>query len=167
MNNLISSIQNLLPYIVIGMAVLVVILIILIIVLWKGLNRVEKRYRKLMKGVDNKNLEQLIVSELGKIDNAKEVADEALKVVTETRKELLECVQKVAIMRYKAFDDVGSDLSYSIAFLDGHNDGVILTGLYGRYDSTCYAKPVDKGISRYELSEEEKCVLEEAIKKAI
>ncbi|MGL4850248.1 MAG: DUF4446 family protein [Clostridium sp.] len=167
MNNLISSIQSLLPYIVIGMAALVVILIILIIVLWKGLNRVEKRYRKLMKGVDNKNLEQLIVSELGKIDSAKEVADEALKVVTETRKELLECVQKVAIMRYKAFDDVGSDLSYSIAFLDGHNDGVILTGLYGRYDSTCYAKPVDKGISRYELSEEEKCVLEEAIKKAI
>ncbi|MGL5647991.1 MAG: DUF4446 family protein [Clostridium sp.] len=167
MNNFISSMQSLLPYIVIGIAILVVILIILIIVLWRGLNRVEKRYKKLMKGVDNKNLEQLIISELSKIDSAKEVADQALKTVVDTRKELLECVQKVAIMRYKAFDDVGSDLSYSIALLDGHNDGVILTGLYGRYDSTCYAKPVDKGISRYELSEEEKCVLDEAIKKTL
>lgn len=167
MENLISTIQNALPYIVIVMAVIVIILLILVIALWKGLNKVEKRYKKLMRGVDNKNLEELIVSELGKIDNAKQIAEQALDNATEVKKEMLECVQKVAIMRYKAFDDVGSDLSYSIALLDGHNDGVVLTGLYGRYDSTCYAKPVDKGISRYELSEEEKCVLDEAIKKAI
>lgn len=167
MENLISMIQNVLPYVVIVMAIIVVILFILVIVLWKGLNKVEKRYKKLMKGADNRNLEDLIVNELGKIDNAKELAEQALNTVSEVKKEMLECVQKVAIMRYKAFDDVGSDLSYSIALLDGHNDGVVLTGLYGRYDSTCYAKPVDKGISRYELSEEEKCVLDEAIKKAI
>lgn len=167
MENLISMIQSVLPYVVIIMAIIVVILFILVIVLWKGLNKVEKRYKKLMKGADNKNLEELIVKELGKIDNAKALAEQALNTVSEVKKEMLECVQKVAIMRYKAFDDVGSDLSYSIALLDGHNDGVVLTGLYGRYDSTCYAKPVDKGISRYELSEEEKCVLDEAIKKAI
>ena len=153
MENLISTIQNALPYIVIVMAVIVIILLILVIALWKGLNKVEKRYKKLMRGVDNKNLEELIVSELGKIDNAKQIAEQALDNATQVKKEMLECVQKVAIMRYKAFDDVGSDLSYSIALLDGHNDGVVLTGLYGRYDSTCYAKPVDKGISRYELSE--------------
>lgn len=167
MENLISSIQGFVPYVIVAMAVIIVILFILIIVLWKGLNRVEKRYRKLMKGMDNKSLEDLIVNELGKIDKAKEIADEALRISSEARKDMVECVQKVAIMRYKAFDDVGSDLSYSIALLDGHNDGVIMTGLYGRYDSTSYAKPVDKGISRYELSEEEKCVLEEAIKKVI
>ena len=74
------------------------------------------------------------------------------------------CVQKVAIMRYKAFENVGSDLSFSIAILDGNNDGVLLTGIYGREESVTYAKPVDKGISRYDLSEEEKQVLNEASK---
>ena len=40
---------------------------------------------------------------------------------------------------------------------------IIITGIYSRHDSTTYAKPIDKGISRYELSEEELHVLNEAI----
>jgi hypothetical protein len=49
--------------------------------------------------------------------------------------------------------------------LDDKNDGVILTGIYGRQESTTYAKPIDKGISRYDLSEEELYVLNEASNK--
>ena len=48
---------------------------------------------------------------------------------------------------------------------EANNDGIILTGIYGRNESTAYAKPIDKGISRYDLSEEEICVLNEAINK--
>ena len=66
-------------------------------------------------------------------------------------------------MRYQAFEDVGSDLSFSIAILDGNNDGIMLTGIYGRQESTTYAKPIDKGISRYDLSEEEIAVINEAL----
>ena len=60
---------------------------------------------------------------------------------------------------------MGSDLSFSVAILDAYNDGIILTGIYSRNDSTAYAKPIDKGISRYDLSEEETYVLNEAINK--
>ena len=56
-------------------------------------------------------------------------------------------------------------MSFSIAILDSYNDGVIITGIYSRQDSITYAKPVDKGISRYELSEEETYVLNDAINK--
>ena len=76
---------------------------------------------------------------------------------------LVEILNKIAIMRYKAFEDIGSDLSFSVAILDSFNDGVIITGIYSRHDSTTYAKPIDKGISRYDLSEEEIHVLNEAI----
>ena len=68
---------------------------------------------------------------------------------------------------YKAFEDIGSDLSFSIAMLDENNDGLILTGIFGREESTTYVKPVDKGISRYDLSEEELTVLNEAINKIV
>jgi hypothetical protein len=68
-------------------------------------------------------------------------------------------------LRYRAFENVGSDLSFSISLLDNNNDGFIITGIYGRNDSTTYAKPIDKGLSRYDLSEEEKEVLEKAINK--
>ena len=65
--------------------------------------------------------------------------------------------------RYKAFEDIGSDLSYSIAMLDGNNNGVIITSIYSRNESITYAKPIDNGISRYDLSEEENSVLHQAI----
>ena len=51
--------------------------------------------------------------------------------------------------------------------LDENNDGLILTGIFGREESTTYVKPVDKGISRYDLSEEELTVLNEAINKIV
>lgn len=60
---------------------------------------------------------------------------------------------------------MGSDLSFSIAMLNGNNDGIVLTGIYGRDESVVYAKPIDKGISRYDLSEEEEQVLLEACNK--
>ena len=74
-------------------------------------------------------------------------------------------VQKVGVVRFNAFDGVGSDLSYAIALLDAQNDGVILTSIFGRDESRCYAKPVIGGTSSYSLAEEEKSALSEAMKK--
>lgn len=163
MENLISNLSNYLPYILIGMGVVILLLLILLIILWKSVNRLENKYRKMMRGSSNKNLEEVIVSKLNDVEEAENAAREAAKLCENLKVEIRGCVQKVGIMRYKAFEDVGSDLSFSIAMLDGHNDGIVLTGLYGRHDSTTYAKPVDKGISRYELSEEEAHVLKEAM----
>ena len=70
------------------------------------------------------------------------------------------CIQKIGLVRYNAFKDVGSDLSFAIAMLDRNDNGVILNGLYGSESSNIYAKPVKNGISKYQLSEEEKTALE-------
>ncbi|MBC2403910.1 DUF4446 family protein [Clostridium saccharobutylicum] len=149
----------------IGMAVIIILLFIMIIVLFKAVGRVESRYRKLMKGTNNKNLEEMLLERLDSIEDAKEISKKVLSECEKLEIKMKECIQKVAIMRYKAFENVGSDLSFSIAMLDDNNDGVILTGIYGRQESTTYAKPIDKGISRYDLSEEELYVLNEASNK--
>ncbi len=137
------------------MGIIVLLLLILVIVLCKSVSTLENKYRKLMRGTSNKNLEEVIVSKLNNIQEAENAAREAAKLCEDLKDEVKGCVQKVGIMRYKAFEDVGSDLSFSVALLDGENNGVILTGIYGRDYSTTYAKPIDKGISRYDLSEEE------------
>ena len=119
----------------------------------------------MMRGTNSRNLEEVINSNLDNIDVALNNSKESLERCEKIAEDLKSCVNKVAIMRYKAFEDVGSDLSFSIAILDSYNDGVIITGIYSRHDSTTYAKPIDKGISRYDLSEEELHVLNEAINK--
>ena len=165
MNIPINTISELMPYITIGMVIIIILLFIMVIVLFKAVGRVETRYRKLMKGTSSSNLEEMLLEKLNSIQDSKEASEKALKECERLEIKMKDCIQKVAIMRYKAFENVGSDLSFSIAMLDDKNDGVMLTGIYGRQESTTYAKPIDKGISRYDLSEEELYVLNEASNK--
>ena len=71
-------------------------------------------------------------------------------------------IQKIGFVRYSAFEDVGSNLSYSIALLDDNDNGIILTGIHSRTESTSYAKSVINGQSNYQLSIEEIQALERA-----
>lgn len=165
LNNALNYINEYASFIVIALLIITILLFIIVIALYKAVNKLEKKYRKMMRGSNGKNLEDLINSKIDEIDKSMEMSKESLEKYKEIKEEMKSCVNKIAIMRYKAFEDIGSDLSFSIAILDDYNDGVILTGIYSRQDSTTYAKPVDKGISRYELSEEEEHVLNEAINK--
>ena len=65
------------------------------------------------------------------------------------------CVQKIAVVRYNAFQNVGSDQSFSIALLDYEDNGVVISSIFGRDSSTTFAKPIKYGSSDYVLTEEE------------
>ena len=73
------------------------------------------------------------------------------------------CIQKTGIVRYNAFRDTGSELSFALALLDRENNGVVLNGIYSREMSNIYAKPVKNGMATYKVSDEE----ERAIQKAV
>lgn len=164
MEDFLNTFNQFVPYIIGVLTIIIILLFILVIILFKSLNKVERKYRKFMRGTNGKNIEELILKEIENIEKANENSQKALEECERLTTKIKSCAQKIAIMRYKAFENVGSDLSFSIAILDGNNDGVLITGIYGREESITYAKPVDKGISRYDLSEEEKQVLNEAIK---
>ena len=163
MDSIINIINQYSIFIIIGLSIITLLLFIMTMILLSSVNKLEKKYRKMMRGVNNKNLEEALNDNLDNIGKALEQSELAINECKNISEEMKGCVNKIAIMRYKAFEDVGSDLSFSVAILDSFNDGVIITGIYSRHDSTTYAKPIDKGISRYDLSEEEIHVLNEAI----
>jgi len=74
-------------------------------------------------------------------------------------------LQKISLVRFNPFGDVGGDQSFSLAMLDGHNSGLVLTSIHGRSGTRVYAKPIDLGKSKYKLSTEEKKALNSAIKR--
>lgn len=74
-------------------------------------------------------------------------------------------LQKISMVRFNPFGDVGGDQSFSLAMLDGHNSGLILTSIHGRGGTRVYAKPIDLGKSKYSLSAEEKKALSQAVKR--
>ena len=163
MTNVMGIISSFQGYITIGFFIFILILFIILMITLKSLSNLENKYRKFMRGVDNKNLEDLIIGYLDKIDESREETEHMKELYEKLDLRLKSCVQKVSIVRYRAFEDVGSDLSFSISLLDENNDGVIITGIYGRNESTTYAKPIDRGISRYDLSQEEKHVLQDCV----
>ena len=73
-------------------------------------------------------------------------------------------VQKVGIIRFNPFSEVGGDQSFSIALLNGNDDGLVLTSFYTREGNRVYGKPIKNGKSQYTLSQEEIKAIEMAKK---
>jgi hypothetical protein len=123
----------------------------------KNIRKLNNKYNAFMSGIssDGKNIEQLLESCLDKINSVKNTTKELDNRLRATEKNILGCVQKVGVVRYNAFENVGSDLSFAVALLDNYNTGVVFSGIYSRDNSATYAKQVIEGVSKYALSEEE------------
>lgn len=143
---------------------IIILLLILYIINICKLSKLRKNYSNFMKKIGNgENIQEELekyVDRVAKVENENVQLNNYCKKL---EKNLAGCIQKVGIIRYSAFKDTGSDLSFTLAILDKQNTGVVLNGIYSREMSNIYAKPVEKGESSYTLSIEEK----EAINKAI
>jgi hypothetical protein len=72
-------------------------------------------------------------------------------------------LQHVGLVRFDAFEDMGGRLSFSAALLDIDGNGIVLTSINGRNETRMYAKPVEAGVSKYHLSDEEQAAIRRAL----
>jgi hypothetical protein len=140
----------------------IVTLIALIFVLCK-LSRVVRKIDNLTAGMEGKNIEEIIALYGSRAKKSNEVIEEFERKIKKMERENAMSIKKVYSKRYKAFDDIGSDLSFSVTLLNDDNDGVLITSIYGRDESRVYLKPIRDGISSYRLSPEESEVLNRTI----
>lgn len=123
--------------------------------------RINKKYITFMKKLGNgNNLDEMLKKYLEDVREIKKDNSEIKAYYTKLDSDISSCIQKVGLVRYNAFRDVGSDLSFAVAFLDREDNGVVLNGLYGSESSNIYAKPIKNGKSSYQLSDEEKYALD-------
>lgn len=134
---------------------IIILLLILNIANMLKIKRLTRKYNKFMAGVSAGNLEELLFEFIDKTNSVIDKNREIENQINNIERNLLYCIQKVGVVRYNAFDDVGSNLSFSIALLNHNDDGVVITGLYSRESSSTYAKPIIGGKSKYALSVEE------------
>jgi heme exporter protein D len=72
-------------------------------------------------------------------------------------------VRHVGLVRFSPFHDTGGDQSFSLAILDGHRDGVVISALHSRQESRLFAKPIASGSSQYHLTDEERRAIDQAL----
>lgn len=128
------------------------------------LTKLRKNYSEFMtklgKGNDINEMLQQYVKSVEEIKKENSEIEQYCKKIDEDSKQNL---KKIGIVRYNAYKDTGSDLSFALAILNDNNTGIVLNGIYGRDTSNIYAKPITEGNSKYVLSKEEKEALEKAI----
>lgn len=151
-------------------AIILIVMFILIIVLFIMLMNVSLKYERLrysyqsfMRGRDVKNMEDAILDKFDELDEISEVSSRIRQENIKLREDILDCYQKVGILRYDAFNEMGGKLSFVLTLLDGNNNGFILNSMHSREGCYNYIKEIVKGESYIELSEEETESLERAI----
>ncbi|MBR3697073.1 MAG: DUF4446 family protein [Clostridia bacterium] len=134
---------------------------LLLIIMFFYILYLHKNYISFMKKIGNgKNIDEMLKNYLEEIETIKKDNSEIKAYYTKLDYEISSSIQKVGLVRFNAFQNVGSDLSFALALLDRDNNGVVLNGIYGSDSSNIYAKPIKNGNSTYKLSEEEKEAIE-------
>lgn len=153
-------------YIFIGLAGFSLILFILVIIQMIQMNSLKKKYKKFMGGKDVKSLEKQLERIFEDNKYIKEISGENKKDIHTIEKQLENCFDKVGIVKYDAFNQMGGMLSFSIALLNEKNDGYILNSVHSTEGCYTYIKEIKSGLSEIDLSNEEKNALSQAIKKS-
>jgi len=147
---------------VLVLSILSVALLATTIILLVKVGSLTKKYNAFMKGADGHTLESTILTRFKEIDMLKEESkytSEKLNIACET---LITAYQKIGIIKYDAFKEMGGKLSFSLCLLDDENNGFILTSMHTREGCYTYVKEIIKGESFVILSSEERRALEEA-----
>lgn len=146
------------------LTIMVILLFVSFIILLVNNIKISNKYKKFIKKLGNgKNIEEDLENFMYKVDRVEKQNAEINTFCKNLNEDLSKCIQKIGIVRYSAFKDTGSDLSFALALLDEDNNGVVLNGIYSREMSNIYAKPVESGKSKYTLSDEEFQAIEKAI----
>ena len=150
-------------YLFIGILVIILILFIIVFVqMWK-LNKLKKRYEKFMKGKEAESLEEEIVNLFEDITYLKEITNKNSKEISRIYKKHESAYQKIGIVKYDAFNQMGGKLSFSLALLNENDDGFILNSVHSSDGCYSYTKEITAGECEISLGEEEKNALEIAI----
>ena len=148
-------------------ACITLILLIGFIIMIAKLSSINKKYRTFLQKLGNgKDITEDLENYMYRVERVEKQNAEISQYIKNLDEDLTKCIQKVGIIRYNAFKDTGSDLSFTLALLDENNNGVVLNGIYSREMSNIYAKPVQNGQSSYTLSNEERQAINKAIESA-
>jgi len=150
----------------IDLGILFIILLLLviglgvaIIVLYSKYNKLNISYQIFMRGRKAESLEEEIAELFGDISFLKMAAEKNRKDIKRMIENLRECYQRVGIVKYDAFSEMGGKLSFSVALLNDNENGLIINSVHSSDGCYVYTKEIVEGECAISLGEEEKKAL--------
>lgn len=146
-----------------SLVVVSVLLLLLTLFFWVRLRRLSKFYRRLFRDPSSGNLEQVLHNCLDRVESVSNRIEEVDARISEAGAANVNCLQRVSVVRYDAFEDIGGQQSFTVVLLDGARNGVALSGVYSRRDVRVYAKGIENGRASHPMTREEQQALEQAL----
>ncbi len=141
----------------------VILLFLLYVNVTMKYNRLKSSYMTFMRGKDGKTLEESMKERFAEVDTILKVTKQNRSDIREINRRLEGNYQKLGIVKYDAFNEMGGKLSFALAMLDGKNNGWVINAMHSREGCYTYVKEIVKGESYVELAEEEAEALDKAI----
>ena len=155
--------ESIQPWIGMATIVLVIALLVYCVILHIRLGSLKKKYDFFMQGDNGASLERKLSVEVSEIRDAAKGLETMLTEQAAIRNIQSNTIQKIGFVKYNAFENIGNDLSFALTLLDGNNNGICISSIYGRNESRIFSKPIVKGKSLVSLSQEELESLNEAL----
>ena len=150
-------------YIIIGLCGVLLILFILVIINIVQMKKLKKNYRIFMSGKDAKTLEDTLIQRLDQVDSLLESNEENDRNIKVLSKNMQCTYQKMGLIKYDAFHEMGGKLSFALCMLDKKDNGYVVNVMHSNDGCFAYIKEIVNGKSYIELGKEE----EKAVKQAL
>ena len=141
----------------------VILLFLLYVTVTMKYNRLKSSYMTFMRGKDGKTLEESMKERFAEVDTILKVTKQNRSDIREINRRLEGNYQKLGIVKYDAFNEMGGKLSFALAMLDGKNNGWVINAMHSREGCYIYVKVVDMGQTEIVLGNEEQEALEQAM----
>ena len=115
-----------------------------------------KRIKMMFKGTKITDLEGVIFEQIKRLRQNEKNYQELKKFCFSLEKMVLHSIQKVGVVRFNPFRDTGGDQSFCVCLLDAQDKGLVISSLFTREGAKVFTKPIEAGLSKYPLTEEEK-----------
>lgn len=148
---------------IIGLLVICIGLLIFNIVTRHKITKLSRRYDAFLSGKNAESLEDTIVKRFEQIDTLAKVSKLHQSEIAKIQDNLNSVYQKMGIVKYDAFSEMGGKLSFALAMLDKENTGFVINAMHSREGCYTYIKEIIKGESYILLGNEEKQAVEMAI----
>ncbi|MCR5608855.1 MAG: DUF4446 family protein [Lachnospiraceae bacterium] len=137
--------------------------LIIIIVLIINQVKLNKRYKMFMSDADGKSLDELLSKKIERIDSFNDDMKDITRKIYNIQNKQLTSIQKVGLVKYNAFSEMGGNVSFALALLSEEDDGFVMNSVYSREGCYTYIKEIVKGDSNITLSDEEKTAVQKAM----
>ena len=144
------------------LGVLLIVLVYMIKISMK-MSRFIKKYKMFMRGLDGASLERAFASRFNQMDLLEENSRNHMEEIRKIKEVQNITLNKVAIVKYDAFKEMGGKLSFALAMLDKENNGFVMNAIHSSDGCYTYVKEIVKGESYVVLGEEEKEALRQAV----